>query len=149
MSSGSVVLTSYYIPSTVTAGQLFNWYAVGHVTGGTVTNPAIGLYYVSGPSPYILIVGTNGNTIQLRQGTAIAAFIPGAVGPCTTIDTRGGIAGAILPQAGSYQFNFIAGWLSADEASGVQMTSLGYLVKVLGDVRYLSAAGVGPGVLAL
>ena len=150
MSSGSVVLTSYYIPSTVTAGQLFNWYAAGHVASGTVTNPAVGLYYASGPSPYILIVGANGNTIQLMQGTAIAAFIRGTAGPCTTIDTRGVIAGAILPQAGSYQLNIIAGWLSPDEASGVQMTGAGYLVKVLGDVRYLSSAvGVGPRVLAL
>ena len=143
MSSGGITkIIAYSMPSSVPAGQQFSWYIVGQVQNGYVTNPAVGIYYVSGPSPEIMIVASNGTVVHLSQGEGLAAYIPGTRGPGTTIDTRGVFAGAMLPVQGTYHIDLIAGWLSADEASsGVQMAGLVYGITLTNDVRNITGLG--------
>jgi len=106
--AGVQITSASSLPSSVPVNQQFNFYVTGQVVNGNVTNPAVGLYYYSGPSDYIIIV-TQSGTIQLSKGTAVVAYIQGTEPPGTTVSLQ---AGAILPTPGTYTLQLVAGYIS-------------------------------------
>jgi len=94
--AGVQITSASSLPSSVPVNQQFNFSVTGQVVNGNVTNPAVGLYYYSGPSDYIIIV-TQSGTIQLSKGTAVVAYIQGtesawhnghSTGRCNTPNAR-------------------------------------------------------------
>jgi len=106
--AGVQITSASSLPSSVPVNQQFNFSVTGQVVNGNVTNPAVGLYYYSGPSDYIIIV-TQSGTIQLSKGTAVVAYIQGTEPPGTTVSLQ---AGAILPTPGTYTLQLVAGYIS-------------------------------------
>ena len=106
--AGVQITSASSLPSSVPVNQQFNFSVTGQVVNGNVTNPAVGLYYYSGPSDYIIIV-TQSGTIQLSKGTAVVAYIQGTMPPGTTVTLQ---AGAILPTPGTYTLQLVAGYVS-------------------------------------
>jgi len=114
---GTVKITDSYIPSIVYVNQMVSWYVVGQVTGGNVTNPGVGIYYIDGPSDYIVVIDAKGNRMNLYKGKIAHGDLTGTYPPGTTIDSRAFYKYVIFPSEGTYTVATVAGYY--DSSTGM------------------------------
>ncbi|MEM2234046.1 MAG: hypothetical protein QXP81_10970, partial [Nitrososphaerota archaeon] len=103
-----VVLEKVSHPSgDVQVDREYPFEAVAHIVG-KVDYPVIGYKYVSGPAPYVHLVGKGGQTVAVAKGGTVAWEItPNTV--CTRKSTSDSVRGVKFYESGTYTVKVIAG----------------------------------------
>jgi len=109
---GKVVIEDAHHPSKVHKKEEFKWHVVGHVVKDRVYQPGVAYYYKKGPSDTVTIVADDGTKHKLVEGMARAVYYPRSwKDPCTKIDSRKKLRGAIFPDKGTYEIWLLSGFV--------------------------------------
>jgi hypothetical protein len=103
-------ITSYTLPTKVTAGQEIPFAVAGHldsVPSPDWPNFAVGFAYIEGPMAEIAIT-MDGQSFTLKPGMAVAKYMEPRPGTCTTISLDCKIKSL---DKGSYKFAALTGYV--------------------------------------